>query len=257
MVSEPRGRPTGLSCGYSQRMPAHFTPETMRFLRGLAKNNDRLWFEAKRPVYERAVRAPLLAVVEEINVLMADFAPEHVRPPQKVAMRIFRDTRFSPDKRPYKTHLSAWWARRGLEKTDSAGFYLQIGPEGSFVAAGLYAPERTGLLAVRRWLADHHQRYRTTLAPLLDPRGAGPNMQLIEPNALTRTPKGFAPEHPASDLLRARNWGVMLALPAETAQSASLAEVVAGHLQRASPVLSVLNEPLLAAVAKPFPGVLL
>lgn len=219
----------------------------MRFLRGLAKNNEREWFENKRPIYERSVKAPLLAVVEEINVLMDGFAPEHVRPPHKVAMRIFRDVRFSPDKRPYKTHVSAWWARRGLEKADGAGFYLQVGPESSFVAAGLYAPERAGLLTMRRWLAEHHERYRATVAPLLEAKGSRPAMQPIAPDALTRNPKGFPPEHPAGDLLRARNWGVMLALPATSPLATTFVEEVVGHLRRAAAVSDLLNEALLPA----------
>ena len=228
-------------------MASHFTPETMRFLRGLAKNNDRAWFEERRPVYERSVKTPMLAVVEEINAPLDDFAPEHVRPPHKVAMRIFRDTRFSPDKRPYKTHVSAWWARRGLEKADGAGFYLQIGPANSFVAAGLYVPEREGLLTIRRWLAEHHEQYRETLAPLLKAKGRQPAFQLIEPNALTRNPKGFAPEHPASDLLRARNWGVSLPLSAEAPLSQTLAAEVTATLRRMAPLVYLLNEAFHAA----------
>ena len=107
----------------------------MRFLRGLAKNNDRNWFEERRSIYERALKAPLLELVHEINAGMDEFAPEFIRPPHKIAMRIFRDTRFSPDKRPYKHNVSAWWAQRGLEKSSGAGFYLQVGPSGSFLAA--------------------------------------------------------------------------------------------------------------------------
>ena len=213
----------------------------MRFLRGLAKNNDRTWFEERRPVYERAVKAPLLAMVEEINVAMDEFAPEHVRPPHKVAMRIFRDTRFSPDKRPYKTHVSAWWARRGMEKIDGAGFYVQIGPESSFVAAGLYAPEREGLLAMRRWLAEHHEHYRETLAPLLKGKGKLPSMQLIEANALTRNPKGFAPDHVAGDLLRARNWGVSVPLPTESLVADTLAAEIIRPLRRMAALVALLN----------------
>lgn len=223
-------------------MAAHFTPETMRFLRGLAKNNDRTWFEERRPVYERSVKAPMLAVVDEINVALDQFAPEYVRPPHKIAMRIFRDTRFSPDKRPYKTNVSAWWAQRGLEKVDGAGFYLQIGPTSSFVAAGLYVPEREGLLAVRRWLAEHHEQYREVLGPLLRAKGKLPAMHPLEPNALTRNPKGFDPEHPASDLLRARNWGVSVPLTLETALSETLIPEVAATLRRAAPLVSLLNE---------------
>lgn len=217
----------------------------MRFLRGLARNNDRNWFEARRPTYEAALKQPLHQVIEEINGELAEIAPEHIRPPHKIAMRIFRDTRFSPDKRPYKTHLSAWWARRGLEKTSAAGFFLQIGPTGGFVAAGVYAPERDDLLLLRRWLADHHERYRSTVDVLLKPAGRVSAMQPIEPNALTRNPKGFPPEHPAADLLRARNWGVMTALTAEEALEPTFAQQVVTIFRRTAPLVALLNEPFL------------
>ena len=228
-------------------MAAHFTPETMRFFRALSKNNDREWFERRRGVYERALKAPLLAVVTEINSELEDFAPEFIRPAHKVAMRIFRDTRFSPDKRPYKSNLSAWWAKRGLEKASGAGFYLQVGPENSFVAAGLYAPERDSLLLVRRWLAENHQRYRATLQPLFEPKGKRAAMAAIEPAALTRNPKGFPPEHPAGDLLRARNWGVTLPIAPDVVLSPSLTQEVAAQFRRAAELIALLNEPLEAA----------
>ena len=121
-------------------MATHFSPEAMKFLRGLARNNDREWFEARRAVYERAVKAPMLALVDEITAAMTEFAPEHVRPAHKIMMRIYRDIRFSKNKQPYKTHLAAWWARRGMEKTSGGGFYLQISPQQVMVAAGVYMP---------------------------------------------------------------------------------------------------------------------
>ncbi len=226
-------------------MPAHFTPETFRFLRGLARHNERAWFEERRPVYERALRQPLHALISEINAELAAFAPEHVRPPHKVAMRLFRDTRFSPDKRPYKTHLAAWWSRQGLEKRSAAGFFLQVGPAGGMLAAGLYAPEREDLLTFRRWLLAHHARYRETVTPLLQPAGEGAAMQVIDPNSLTRNPQGFAADHPASDLLRQRNWGVTSPLGAEEALGAQLGERLVAEFRRMAPLVALLNEPFL------------
>ena len=229
-------------------MAAHFTPETLRFLRGLKKNNDRAWFEERRPVYERALRGPLLALVEEINAGLDDVAPDHIRPPQKIAMRIFRDTRFSPDKRPYKTHLAAWWAPRSLAKDAGAGFYLDISPEGSFVGAGLYQPEREALLRLRRWLAEHHERYRGMLAAVLDggpaPASMQPSMKALDPAALTRNPKGFPPEHPAGDLLRARNWGVTAPIKPEAVLAPTLGTEVLARFRQAAPLVHLLNEAL-------------
>src|SRR5579875_1223606 len=150
-------------------MTASFQPESFKFLRGLVKHNDREWFEARRAVYERSLKAPLLAVIEEINHALEEFAPEHVRPPHKTMMRIYRDIRFSKDKRPYKHHVSAWWARRGMEKTSGGGFYLQIGPAEVMVAAGVYMPPPEQLLAIRRWMADNHEGYRKLVSAAMKP----------------------------------------------------------------------------------------
>ena len=225
-------------------MPAHLKPETLRFLRGLAKNNDRVWFEDRRDQYERFVKKPQTALIEELNAAMDNFVPNYIRPPHKVALRIYRDIRFSPDKRPYKTHLGARWSSRQLSTT-GASFYLDIAPDRSFIAAGLYAPERDETLALRRWLAEHHQQYREVLAPLLTQEPHADAMQMLPAEALTRNPKGFTPEHPASDLLRARNWGVMLDLPADLILSPSLGTVVVAHFRRVAPLVQLLNEALL------------
>ena len=111
-------------------MATHFSNEALKFLRGLKRNNDREWFGARKAVYEREVKAPMLALIGEMNEAMLGFAPENVRPPQKAMMRIYRDIRFSADKRPYKIQQGAWWARTGLEKTSGGGFYFHVSGDG-------------------------------------------------------------------------------------------------------------------------------
>jgi len=224
-------------------MPTQFTPEAMKFLRGLARNNDREWFEARRSIYERALKTPMLALIEEINASLIEFAPEHVRPPHKVAMRIYRDIRFSPNKLPYKTHLSAWWSRRGMEKTSGGGFYLQISPQQVMIAAGVYMPEREQLLALRRWMSAHHEDYRAMVKKLLKARGAG-----FEPNeseALTRMPKGFAVDDPADELVRAKSWGVHATLPVEAALEPTLVREIVRRIRLATPLIDTLNSAIL------------
>ena len=223
-------------------MPAHLKPETLRFLRGLDKN-DRAWFEERRDQYERFIKQPQTALIEELNAAMDSFVPDYIRPPHKVALRIYRDIRFSPDKRPYKTHLGARWSSRQLTTT-GASFYLDIAPDRSFVAAGLYAPERDETLALRRWLAEHHLRYRDVLAPLLAGSSKASAMQPLPPEALTRNPKGFAPDHPASELLRARHWGIMLDLPADLILSPALGAEIIAQFRRVAPFVKLLNEAL-------------
>src|SRR5580692_2306298 len=113
----------------------HFTPAALAFLRSLSRHNDRAWFDPRKPIYERELKAPMLALVDAINCgphnpALATIAPTHVRPPHKIMMRIYRDTRFDVSRgqavRPYKTQIAAWWSRAGMEKTSGAGFYFHI-----------------------------------------------------------------------------------------------------------------------------------
>jgi len=223
-------------------MATAFTPEAMKFLRGLARNNDREWFEARRTIYERAVKAPMHALIEEISASMIEFAPDHVRPPHKVAMRIYRDIRFSKNKQPYKTHLSAWWSRRGMEKTSGGGFYLQISPQQVMIAAGVYMPEREQLLALRRWMSAHHESYRATIKALVKSRSAG--FEISESHSLTRMPKGFASDDPADELVRAKSWGVSASLPAEAALEPTLAREIVRRFRMTTPMIDTLNSAM-------------
>jgi uncharacterized protein (TIGR02453 family) len=224
-------------------MPTPFTADSMKFLRGLARNNDRDWFEARRPVYEQSLRTPMLALIEDINTAMQTFAPEHIRPPHKVMMRIYRDIRFSKNKQPYKTNLAAWWSRRGMEKTSGGGFYLQLGPQDVMIAAGVYMPEREQLLALRRWMSNNHEIYRAAVAKLIKTRGMG--FTAIDAQGLTRMPKGFATNDPADELVRAKNWGVRASLPVQVALDGSFSKEIIRRMRLASPLVDTLNEAIL------------
>ncbi len=224
-------------------MTSHFTPESMKFLRGLARHNEREWFEARREVYERALKTPMLAVVDEISMAMERFAPEHVRPPHKIMMRIYRDTRFSNDKRPYKTHLAAWWSRRGMEKTSGGGFFLQVGVDQVLVAAGVYMPDREQLLKLRRWMSDHHAEYSPLLKRTLRAKGLG--LEKVDAQMLSRMPKGFAADDPADELVRAKNWGVHAILPATIALEVGFAREVARRFRASAAMVDTLNGAIL------------
>src|ERR1700730_15578993 len=90
----------------------YLRPEALTFLRNLARHNDREWFTPRKAVFEAELKEPMLAIVRKITDAMTDFAPSHVRPAEKSLFRIYRDTRFASDKRPYKTHVAAWWSHQ-------------------------------------------------------------------------------------------------------------------------------------------------
>ena len=223
----------------------YFRPEALTFLRNLAKHNDRDWFTPRKAIFEAQLKEPMLAVVRKITDAMTDFAPHHVRPAEKSLFRIYRDTRFSNDKRPYKTHVAAWWSHQGLEKTSGAGYYFHISPKEVIIAAGAYMPEKEQLAAIRHWLLDHHREFRK----LLQNPKVRKYFSEFEGNALTRPPKGFPCDHPALDLVQCRQWGLSAALPAQAALEPDLAAVVIRHFKLAAPIVDALNTPIAAALA--------
>jgi uncharacterized protein (TIGR02453 family) len=224
----------------------YFREAGLKFLRSLKRNNRREWFEAHKPEFERELKQPMLALIATVNGAMEDFAPTHLRPPQKCMMRIYRDIRFSSDKRPYKTHVSAWWSREGLEKTSGGGYYMHVSPDEVHIAAGVYMPEREQLLAIRQYLLLHHAEVRR----LLSARKLKGALEPFNGMPLTRAPKGFPKEHPAMDLLLCRQWGVAAALEPAVALKKDFAQEVIRRFRLATPLVEALNAPLVASLEK-------
>jgi uncharacterized protein (TIGR02453 family) len=219
----------------------YFSEESLKFLRGLKRNNNREWFEPRKALFEAVLKAPMLRVIEGVTAAMTEFAPNHVRPAQKCMMRIYRDTRFSNDKTPYKTQVAAWWARQGLEKTSGGGYYLHLSADELVMAAGVYMPEREQLMAIRTFLLEHHDELRGLLR---DKK----LLRLFTPDhgeMLTRPPKGFPNDHPAMDLLKCRQWAVMTKVPAREAVDADPVKKIVTHFRAAAALVELLNRPLL------------
>ncbi len=223
----------------------YFRPEALTFLRNLAKHNDRAWFTPRKAQFEAELKEPMLAIVRRITDALVDFAPHHVRPAEKSLFRIYRDTRFSSDKRPYKTHVAAWWSHQGLEKTSGAGYYFHVSPKEVMIAAGSYMPDKDQLAAIRHWLLDHHREFRK----LLQNPKVRKHFDEFEGNALTRPPKGFPCEHPGMDLIRCRQWGLAAELPSKIALKKDIADVVIRYFKIAAPVVDALNTPIAPALA--------
>jgi uncharacterized protein (TIGR02453 family) len=222
----------------------YFRPEALTFLRNLARNNDREWFQPRKAVFDAELKEPMLAIVRKVTAAMLDFAPSHVRPAEKSLFRIYRDTRFSNDKRPYKTHVAAWWSHQGLEKTSGAGYYFHVSAKEVILAAGAYMPEKEQLAAIRHWLLDNHEEFQKLLAKSAVRKA----FTEFEGNALTRPPKGFPADHPALDLIKCRQWGLAATLPADVALDKNFAATVIRYFRLAAPIVDALNTPIAAAL---------
>jgi uncharacterized protein (TIGR02453 family) len=220
---------------------AYLRPEALKFLRALKRNNDREWFVPRKATFDAELKEPMLAIIRSINGAMESFAPAYVRPAEKCIFRLYRDTRFSGDKSPYKTHVAAWWMPEGFKKTSGAGFYFEVNTKEVIVAAGAWMPDKEQLAAIRHWLLDHHGEFRK----ILQTAAIRKVFSEFEGNALTRAPQGFPKEHPALDLIRCRQWGVSTTLPTTTALEPDFSVMLARCFRVATPLVEALNAPIL------------
>jgi uncharacterized protein (TIGR02453 family) len=221
-------------------MSTHFAPAGIKFLAGLKRHNDRTWFADRKDIYESQVKAPWLALIEEINGALVDFAPDCVKPAPKAMFRIYRDTRFSNNKLPYKTHVGAWWSPASLAKTSGAGFYAHVADNEVVVAIGVFMPQPEQMLAIRRHLVEHHE----AMHALLKNKKLRTLLPDTETDPLKRLPKGFI-SGPADDLVVDRKWGVSATLPVDVATTPKLAGEIVKRFRAAAPLVALLNEPLL------------
>jgi uncharacterized protein (TIGR02453 family) len=223
-----------------------FPAAGLAFLGELKENNDREWFQPRKEIFDREVRGPMEAAAAAVNEHLAEFAPEYVTPPAKAIYRIYRDTRFSADKTPYKTHIAAHFPHRALAKNECAGFYFSVSAEQIEVAGGAYMPGPPQLLAIRNQIAAHPDEFRT----LAEQRRVVKLMGALQGDQLTRVPKGFAATHSAADYLRHKQWYYYVLLDSELATSARLLKEVVERFRRMAPFIDFLNKPLLQAARK-------
>src|SRR5262245_54624144 len=135
-------------------MAPRFPRETLTFLRALTRHNDREWFRARKDQYEQHVRAPMIAVIEQLARDFQRVAPQLVASPKTSLYRIYRDTRFSEDKTPLKTNVAAVFPWRGLPRHEGAGLYFEVSPGWVWAGGGMYAPQPPHLQRVREHIVD-------------------------------------------------------------------------------------------------------
>lgn len=233
-------------------MPASFAgfpPETLKFLRQLGRNNNREWFEQRRQTFLDKVRAPMEEFVAAIDTALAGFAPEAVTLPERAIYRIYRDTRFTSDKTPFKTHIAASFFRSDLGRHVAGGYYVEFSHRYVGVAGGVYMPTAENLRLIRLHILDHHERFESAAREKKLLAAMGP----LTGDRLSRPPKGFPPGHPAAEWIKFKHWYFWKELPAELATSRRLLPEIVLRFRLMKPVIDFFNEPLLAARKKRLP----
>jgi uncharacterized protein (TIGR02453 family) len=224
-----------------------FSPRALSFFRQLAKNNDRDWFSAHKPLFDVEVRQPMVELVglmcDEFARFAVDYVPER---PEKAIFRIYRDTRFSKDKTPYKTHIAAQFQHRRVPRHRGAALYFEVSHEGLGVAGGMYMPDPEQLLAVRQCLAGRWEQFARLCADRQLVKAIG----VLQGESLVRVPKGFDPRSPAADWLRRKQYYFYVELDARLATGPQIYEQVMGRFRRCLPMVQFLNEAVLGAIGE-------
>ncbi|HEY7303479.1 MAG TPA: DUF2461 domain-containing protein [Bryobacteraceae bacterium] len=229
-------------------MPSNFEGfpnEMATFFRSLKRNNRREWFQPRKDFFEEHVKRPMTELVEALNGDLVKFAPEYVSDPKKAIFRIYRDTRFSADKTPYKTHIACSFARSGAERLRAGGFYFSVSHDEVEVAGGIYHPAPDTTLAVRTHISENYEELRRLLAGKRRRALLGE----LQGDELTRAPKGFDPCHPAIDLIKKKDWILDVSLDPALATTPRLYSEIADRFRLMAPFVEFLNRPLL--VEKP------
>ena len=217
-------------------------PSTLKFLKDLAKNNDRAWFEGHRTQYERAkedfedfVQAVLNRhgkKDEDLKELTA----------KKCTFRINRDIRFSKDKSPYKTNMGASM-NRGGKKSIFSGYYFHCEPGKSFVGGGLWMPMPPEMKRVRQEIDYCYDEFRQIVSAKKF-RSVYKELYTGEDVKLTKVPQGFEKDNPAAEYLKLKSWLAMKELTDEEMTSKDLLKKTAEAFETLQPMIKFLNRAL-------------
>jgi uncharacterized protein (TIGR02453 family) len=222
-----------------------FSPEALKFLRALKKNNDREWFQPRKEKFEEILRNPMLDLLGRINEDLMKFAPDYVAEPSKAIFRIYRDTRFSKDKKPYKTRLAAVFSHRMLPRNQGAGFYFQVADDKVGIGGGIYAPPPNRLRKIREHVAANYDQYDKAIREVHAKKIAGN----FETQPLTRVPKGWESTHPAAELLKSRSLFFYAELPPETMLEPTLEKEVTSRFRVISRFVHLLDQSMVGKKA--------
>lgn len=211
-------------------------PELFDFLRELEQNNDRDWFKAQKKRYEAEVVDPVTDFIANMAPRVAKISPHVVvdpRPNGGSRFRIYRDTRFSKDKSPYKTHIGCQFRHEAGKDAHAPGFYVHLGPGEVFFGGGVWGPQGEALRNIRQRIVDKSARWEEAVD--------GIDLRVDQ---LVRTPKGFDADHPLIDDLRRKSFFSFQDADEKLAISAKFDEAVETQFEKVAPLMGFIADAM-------------
>lgn len=220
----------------------HMTPELFEFFRELKRNNSKQWFQNNKERYEQQVRLPLQRFIMDFEQPLRRISPHYRADPRPVGgslFRIYRDVRFSPDKRPYKTHGGIQFRHELGKDVHAPGFYLHLEPDDVFAAVGIWHPDSTALGRIREAItADPGKWLRVKNDPGFSEAYA------LGGDSLKRAPQGYDPDHPQIEDLKRKDFIASAALSEGKACAPDFPDRYARLCAKAAPFMKFLTEAL-------------
>jgi uncharacterized protein (TIGR02453 family) len=182
----------------------HFTPALFKFMKDLAAHNDRGWFAANKERYLNDLKDPALRFIVDFGSRLVKISPHFLadpRPNGGALFRIYRDIRFSKDKRPYKDHTGLHFRHAAGKNAHTPGFYLHLQPGNSFVGVGLWRPDTPTLKLIRDALVADAGLWKKAVGGQKFRKAF-----LVSGESLKRPPKGYDPDHPLIDVLKRKDF---------------------------------------------------
>ena len=217
---------------------AGFSPETIKFLRQLKKNNNRDWFNENKPRYEEQVLDVALHFIQSMQDPLKEFAPRFTAIPKRMGgslMRVYRDTRFSKNKLPYKTNIGIQFRHEQARNVHSPGYYVHIDPDEVFLGAGMWMPESEPLLGIRQRISDKPAEWKRAKGDKTFARHFK-----LGGTSLIRPPRGFDKEHPMIDDIKRKSFIAIKNMGHEDALSPQFQRKVETAFKAASPYMRFL-----------------
>ena len=215
-------------------MPAHFTSDLFQFLSDLEANNNRDWFNANKQRYESSCRDPMLRFIADFEPKLREISPHFVadpRPSGGSMFRIYRDTRFSNDKSPYKTNIAAHFPHVDSGKvTSTPGYYITLSPGECYAGAGLWRPDPLALAKVREAIVTDPESWSGIAGKLSHGE-----------DTLARPPRGFDPNHPFIEDIKRKSFVMGVAFADEQVSAQDFLDTFAATCRNFTPLMQFLS----------------
>ena len=215
-----------------------FGPDTIKFLRQLAKNNNRDWFAENKSRYERCVVDPAFQFISSMGDELESISVHFEAIPKKQGgslMRVYRDTRFGKDKTPYKTNIGIQFRHEVGKDVHAPGYYMHIEPTNVFVGVGMWRPESGALRAIRERIVEKPDEWKKIVS----------NRQFkttfdLQGDSLKKPPRGFDSDAPHMEDLKRKDHIAVMQVSLDDISDARFAKKLARELRKATPYMEFL-----------------